>query len=418
MKQKAKTLLKNPLIYGSSIVVIGGFAANCFNFLFNLFMTWNLPVSEYGVLASVTSLITFPALVVNAINPVIIRFAGDYFEKKKYALVRGLYIKFTKFFLTLGVLILALYLVNIYNISNFFHIENIMLLVLAGFTIFITFIAIVNYAFLQAKLAFGFGVLVMFSNAFIKFLLGVIFVSLSYSVTGAVGAILAGTIFAYFFSFLPLKSIFTTKTKAVSINTTEIIKYGIPSVLTLFGLTSFISSDIILVKHFYDPIEAGLYAGLSTIGRIIFYIVAPIGSVMFPIIVRQHTNKEKFTNTFILSLVLALIPSIIISVFYATFPEIAITLILKKKEFLKVAPLLGFFGLYITIYSALYLIATFYLSIKQTKIYIPIVFCAILQIILLSLFHQSFFQVILISFVLIFILFIASLLYFFGKIRK
>jgi O-antigen/teichoic acid export membrane protein len=417
MKQKAKKLLKNPLIYGSGIVVVGGFAANIFNFLFNLFMTWNLPVADYGILASVSSLITFPWLISAAVNPVIVRFAGDYFVKKDYTHLRGLYFKFTKFFLVVGILVLALFLVNITNIGNFFHITNMTLLVLAGFTIFITFIGIVNLSFLQAKLAFGFNVLVIFLNAFIKLILGILFVYSGYSVSGAVGAILAGALFAYFFSFTPLKFLFHTKTKNVTIDTTEIVKYGIPAVLTLCGLTAFISTDIMLVKHFYNPVDAGLYAGLSTIGRIIFYIVAPIGTVMFPIIVRQHTNKENFRHTFKISLILVFVPSILITIVYTLFPEFAITFILKKKEFLQMTPYLGFFGLYITLYSLVYLMATFFLSIKLTKVYIPVVIFAVLQIILLSLYHQSFLQIISISFTLILLLVIGFLLYYFYKFR-
>jgi O-antigen/teichoic acid export membrane protein len=415
MKQKAKALLKHPLIYGSGIVVIGGFAANCFNFLFNLFMTWNLPVAEYGELASVTALIMFPALVVNAINPVIVRFAGGYFVKKDYARLQGLYIKFTKFFFGVGVLLLALFLVNVANIGNFFHITNTFLLVLAGITVFFAFISVVNLAFLQAKLAFGVHVLVLFLSAFVKLCLGVLLVYIGYSVTGAVGAILVGTIVGYIFSFWPIKSIFHTKGKTVSIDTSEIVKYGIPAVLTLFGLTALISTDIMLVKHFYNPIDAGLYAGLSTISRIIFYIVAPIGTVMFPIIVRQYANNENYMRTFQMSLALVLLISISISAFYGLFPEFAISLILKKKEFLQIAPYLGFFGAYITMYAVLYLMATFYLSIKQTKVYIPIIICAILQIILLTFFHHSFFQIIMISFILVMLLVIGFLIYYFYR---
>ena len=75
MKEKAKALIKHPLIYGSGIVVIGNLFANFFNFLFNLFMSRNLSVSDYGVLASIVALIAFPSLAVGAINPMVIHFA-------------------------------------------------------------------------------------------------------------------------------------------------------------------------------------------------------------------------------------------------------------------------------------------------------------------------------------------------------
>ena len=35
------------------------------------------------------------------------------------------------------------------------------------------------------------------------------------------------------------------------------------------AFTSFFTTDLILVKHFFPPFEAGIYAALSTLGKII-----------------------------------------------------------------------------------------------------------------------------------------------------
>ena len=111
MKQTVKKLIKHPLIYGSTIVVFGGIVANFFNFLFNLFMSRTLPVTDYGILATIISLITFPSLIVTAVNPVIVRFAGDYFAKNEQMLLHGLYLKFFKFLLCIGIMVFLLMLV-------------------------------------------------------------------------------------------------------------------------------------------------------------------------------------------------------------------------------------------------------------------------------------------------------------------
>ena len=54
---------------------------------------------------------------------------------------------------------------------------------------------------------------------------------------------------------------------------------------------------LILVKHFFSPHDAGIYAGLSLIGRVIFFFSAPIASVMFPVIVQKYARKENYENT-------------------------------------------------------------------------------------------------------------------------
>src|SRR6266403_1320172 len=173
MKQKAKELFKNPLIYGTSIVLIGNFIANLFNLFFNIFMNKNLSVADYGTFLSVMSLIVFPGLVATAIVPVVVRFAGNYFAKNDYAHLRGLYIKIKKMLLIIAVIFFVGFIFVTPVISNFFHIANRNILFMTDVIIFFGVIGVINMAFLQAKLAFSFQVFINFLTSLIKFLLSV-----------------------------------------------------------------------------------------------------------------------------------------------------------------------------------------------------------------------------------------------------
>jgi O-antigen/teichoic acid export membrane protein len=397
MRNKVKQLIKHPLIYGSAIVVVGGLVANFFNFLFNLFMSRSLSVPDYGILASVMSLIGFPMLVGTAIMPVVVRFAGDYFATDNFPLLRGLYIKIKKILSLIAIIIFVGFLVLIPSIGSFFHIDDKNILYMVNVIIFLALMGVVNMAFLQAKLSFAFQVLVNLIGAVIKLVLGMIFVGLGFSVAGAAMAMIAAAVVSYVVSFAPLKFIFDRKISAPTVKTKELFSYGLPSALTLLGLTSFISADIILVKHFFDPHQAGLYAGLSLIGRVIFFVSAPIGTVMFPLIVQKHSKNENFTNTFKLSLLLVFVPSLLITVFYALLPKFSILFFLKNEEYLANIPLIAPFALFIALFSLLSIIANFYLSIKKTRVFIPIIIGALLQILLIILYHQTFMQIIIIS---------------------
>ncbi|MBI3887734.1 hypothetical protein HY310_01555, partial [Candidatus Microgenomates bacterium] len=142
MKKKVKELIKHPLIYGSSIVVFGSLAANFFNFLFNVFMSRSLSVPDYGVLASVISIISFPVLISNALTPMIVRFAGDYFATDKLSLVRGLYIKIVKALLLFCLVVFIAYFVLLPQLSAFFHITNYTILILTGFLVIISIVMV------------------------------------------------------------------------------------------------------------------------------------------------------------------------------------------------------------------------------------------------------------------------------------
>lgn len=412
MKKKALQLIKHPLIYGSGIVVMGTFMANILNLLFNFFMLGNLSVAEYGVLASVMSLIVFPSLVSGAIIPVVIRFAGDYFAKENYSLLRGLYIKVFKPVLFIAAVIFILFFFFISDLSKFFHIDDTNILLMTDIIIFFAIIGVINMGFLQAKLAFGYQVFITAINAGIKLLLGMLLVFFGYSVSGATIAMIVAGIASYIVSFFPLGFILNKKISAPSISTKALFSYGLPSSLTLLGVTSLISADIMLVKHFFDPHQAGLYAGLSLMCRIIFYISSPIGAVMFPLIVQKRSKKENYTNTFKLALALVFFSSICITIFYAVFTKWSILILLKKSEYLEIAPYIAPFALFVTLFGVLSILSNFYLSIQKTKIFIPIILGALLQIILIYFFHQSFFQIIIISLSITFLLVCLLLLYY------
>lgn len=413
MEKKALEIIKHPLVYGSSIVVIGGLVANFFHFLFNLFMSRNLSVADYGTLASIVSLIGFPGLILAALNPLVVSFAGESFAKNELGQIRAFYIKLIKFLSGIGLLLTLLFVLFSGNISSFFHIGNMLVMYFAAFIIFLSFLGVVNLALLQAKLAFGFQVFLSLLGAVIKLLLGVLFVYLGFAVNGAVFALAVSGLFLYVASFFPVKFLFNKKLiSEYTVTTKELFSYGIPSALTLFGLTSFISSDVLLVKHFFPSEMAGIYAGMSLMGKVIFYIIAPIIGVMFPIIVRKHSKSENFNSTFLFSLFLVSVPSFFLTLIYFIFPKIAILFFLKKTEYQVIAPMLGFFGIFISLYCLLFITANFYLSIKKTNVYIPILIGAILQVILISIYHENFLQIITISTSITFLLVLGLLVYY------
>ncbi|HSA83330.1 MAG TPA: oligosaccharide flippase family protein [Patescibacteria group bacterium] len=411
MRERAKQLVKHPLIYGSSIVVIGNLAANFFNFLFNIFMNKHVSVADYGVLLSVMSIIAYPALIGSAVVPVVVRFAGIYFAQNNFSMLRGLYVKIKKLLLLIAIIFFVSFLFAMPSINSFFHINNTNILIMTNIIIFFSLIGVVNMAFLQAKLAFAYQVFVNFLNAIIKLSLGMVLVFAGFSVSGATMAMIVAGVLAYCVSFLPLRFIFDRKITVPAISSKELFFYGLPASLTLVGLTSLISTDILLVKHFFSPHDAGLYAGLSLLGRIIFFVSAPIGTVMFPLITQKHSKGENYTNTFKLALLLIGLSSLLLTIFYALFPKFAISLLLKDEYFV-IAPYLALFALFIACYCVLSIICTFYLSIKKTKIFIPILVGAVLQIVFIVFFHESFIQIIWISLLITFLLVLGLLLYY------
>lgn len=413
MRKRINQIIKNPLISGSAVVFFGTFFGNIFNFLFNVFMSRSLSVSDYGIFASLVSIILLCALVSESFLPTVVHFSASYFAKEEIGKVRALFWKLTKLLLFSGVIIVLVFYFFNNIVGNFFKIYNSEFIIfLVGVTVFFNFIVVVNRAMLQAKLSFGYISSIHVLSSLLKLLVGILLVALGYRIYGAMWGFLLGSILWYLLTFFPLKFLFVRKMGNSEITIRQIIAYGGPSAIALLAVTSFITSDVILIKHFYSSVDAGIYAGLSLLGRIIYFFTAPIALVMFPLVVQKRTKQEKYSHLFVIGFLLVLAASLAITVFYYLFAEFSIRILLKNEEYLSVKSILGFFGVYMTIFCLFSLITNFFLSTKRTFVAVPIFLGALIQVILIWFYHATFVQVIVISLSIVSLLLVGLLLYY------
>jgi O-antigen/teichoic acid export membrane protein len=64
--------------------------------------------------------------------------------------------------------------------------------------------------------------------------------------------------------------------------------------------------DIVLVKHFYAAREAGLYAAIAMVGRVIFTFSSSVVNSMFPLVAGTHEGERKDLRVIATSLLLVL----------------------------------------------------------------------------------------------------------------
>jgi len=397
MKKTIKSILVNPLMAGSVVIFLGTFVGNIFNFLFNFFMTRNLPVADYGTVAALVSIILLFSFVASSFIPTIVHFASFYFANKQMGKVTAFFWKLNIFFVIFGVITLVSFVIFGKQLGYFFKINNTFLIFLVGIIVFFIFVHTMNNGILNARLSFKYISFLNFFPAVVKLFSGVLFVLSGLGVIGAMLGFFLGVISQYFLSFIPLRFIFKNKTKEIVVSFRRILEYAAPSSMALLGSALFITTDTILVKHFYTPKEAGIYAGMSLLGRIIYFVSAPISLVLFPLVAHRHARNEKHRHLFFIAIILVLLASASITIFYYFFPEFSILLLLKQKEYLSIKNILWVFGVFMMIYSLLWLVVNYYLSIKKTNIFVPILAGALFQGVALWFYHGTFLQVITIS---------------------
>ncbi len=393
-----KRLIRHELITGSFYIFIGSTITNFLAFLLNLFFARSLSYADYGVFASLVSVVTLASIPGSSINTILVRFATDYYSKGQLDHLKNFYKKAFKYILAFSLLILTAFVLLSPFMQAFLHLDNSWYVVFVGICVFMGYIQILNAGFLQGLLKFGFLSFVNTVGALVKLIVGITLVFLGFRVFSGLGALFFMALSSFILGFLPLRFIFSKKTESdVHIPTRQILNYALPVFIVILFMTSFTSTDIILVKHFFNPHQAGFYAGLSLIGRVIFYFTIPIPGVMFPLLIRRHNLGKNFNNLFYLALGLVLIPSLAITGFYFLFPKFVVSLFLGGRDYLAIVPYVGFFGINLTIFSLINVCINFFLSLNKTGIAPLVVVAAIAQILLIYIFHANFYQVITVS---------------------
>ncbi len=417
-----KKLLKHELISGTFYLFIGGTIANFIAFIYNLFLARTLVPVDYGIYGSLLSIITLLGVPVSSLGPVIVKFSANYFAKNETEKAAMLYFKMFQFIFAITFLIFLLFVIFSGVLQNFLHIQNTSYIIFSGLIIAFFYLNLVNTSYIQSILKFKFLSFINILASLAKLLVGGVLILTGFKIFGALGGVFAMAFVTFILGFWPIRFIFkNVRNNNTKIPVKEIISYALPTSFAIFFLASFTSTDVILVKHFFNPHQAGFYAGLSLVGKVIFYFTSPIPMVMFPLLVKRHTLGRNFNGLFYLALLLVVLPSLAITGFYFLFPGFVIRLFLGGRDYLVIAPFLGLFGIYLTIFSLVNVCVNFFLSVNKMKIVPVVVLAAVLQILFITFFHSNFYQVIGVSISVSLLLLVLLLGYYilhFGKFKK
>jgi len=390
---------------GSLIMVGGNMAANAVNYLYHLVMGRVLGPVNYGILASLYSILYLTSTVSNTTGVAIVKFIS---ASSGPAETFSIYKSLQRFILRVALAAFLILLISSPTIAKFLRIESLGAVMLIGPVLFFSLITLVNQATAQGLLKFVGSVGPNMVSAVLKLAVGLGLVLIGRSVFGAMTGVVVGAILAYWYSAAFIKRILP-EAKEKSFRLKAFLVYTLPVLVQALSFTSFYTVDVILVKHFFLPFEAGIYAALSTLGKIIFFAASPITATMFPIVSGRAARGEKYQKVFLVALGVTLTLSLAIIGFYWLFPNIAIG-ILYGQAYLSAKAELVWMGAFMLFYTLSYLLVNFSLSLGKTKvIFLPLV-AALIQVPALWFCHANLLQVIQISLSLAVVLFFVLLI--------
>jgi O-antigen/teichoic acid export membrane protein len=127
----------------------------------------------------------------------------------------------------------------------------------------------------------------MAAEAIIKFIGAIVLIEFGFGVLGAVAAISASVILA-----------FCLPDKARELREPAVLAASAPVGETRQAIVFFVGQviisniDILMVKHFFRPDVAGLYAAIALVGRLLYFGAWSVVSAMFPVSAEDKTENS------------------------------------------------------------------------------------------------------------------------------
>ena len=126
-------------------------------------------------------------------------------------------------------------------------------------------------------------------------------IELGMGVRGAVFASIVAVIVCYFVA-LPSPGLVSLGSKGIPISFRE----GLQAIVFFSGQTVINNFDIVLVKHFFPPAEAGFYAAVALVGRLVNMCAWSVVNTMFPVSAAAGSEEPEGRPVLFTSLALVL----------------------------------------------------------------------------------------------------------------
>jgi O-antigen/teichoic acid export membrane protein len=393
------------LIKHGSLMFLAVAIFNIFSLLYQLYMVRNLSPINYGVLNSLFSILMIISVPSVTLRTVVTKFISTFDvinQHERTALLLRSFVKNTSFF---GLIIFITLISGSKVICSFLQIDDVLLIVILGMIAFLSFILPLTQGGLQGLQRFGYLGLTMVTNGSIKLLLGIIFVSAGLGVTGAMGALAISTFVTLLLSAIILASVLPrplaliTECRQSKPNNTnpkkdssEIYRYFY-TVATVFLCFMILTNiDVVLVKHFFKPLEAGYYSIAQMVGKIILFLPVAITLVMFPKTSQLHAQAKATFHILKKSLLYVGALCVTAALFCIVFPDLIIRLI-SGEGHVNCIPLARIFSVTMVFFALVYVLLFYLLSIHRLDFIYPLVLFTILQTLAIGIFHQALSQV-------------------------
>ncbi len=322
------------VVFASAILVLATFISGVSNLGFSVYLGRTINFEDLARVSLITSFVFFAGVPQISLFNTITSRVGFFEGKDKGYLAEGfLYLAAKKAIFT-SIILSGVWFAMIPFLMNYFNSEDYLLFLL--FTpvwIFGTGFALIK-GLLAGKLQLekvGFLLLVeaifKFASAFLLIQNGyedIVYVCLPISI---IFSLIFSLIFAN--KYLQLPKNIDLKGKELSFP----FKFFTASALSIMAPVAFLSFDVLLANHYLAPVEAGKYALVSTVGKIIYFVGALSNQLILPFVSRNEGANKNSDKLLLVIFITTFIVTGVGYLFWGQFGSITVPFIFGEKAY-------------------------------------------------------------------------------------
>ncbi|MGS0524541.1 oligosaccharide flippase family protein [Zobellia nedashkovskayae] len=405
IKLMFKKVSQEQLFMGSVLLVNGG------NYLYNLLLGRLLGPAAFSEAALLVTLLLVLSFMGMTFQLATAKFAVI-FSGKEWDIFKNISYRQASI---VGLIIGVLILIFSKQLQSLFNTESHWMFIIFGLGIPIYFFMSVNRGAYQGKQEFGKLSITYQTEMWSRLLLTMILLFLLDIEPGTLVAL--GIFLSFLFGLFPSDSTsisFKESRKLSPDNAKRVSQFIWLTACYEFTQIIINNSDVLLVKHYFEPTEAGLYASLALIGRVVYFVAWMFVMLLLPVVVQKQKDGEP-TAPILFKYVsyIGLLSAGIVAACYL-FPELIITLMFGDS-YVAMSSLLWQYALATSLFAISNIFAYYFLSLDH---YVPVILSGVLglsQIVLVVLYHDNLESVVHMQLIAMSILLVVQLVYFASK---
>ncbi len=379
-------LLNNMLLLGTNVL------AGIFAYLLHPFLGHVLGIQQYGQVAALIALTTVLTTPTQIISTVAAKYASSLSASEDYAQLNDFIRRLTVIFLVTGVVTTAVFIMFSGYIAAFLNLDSSQGVIILGFIFLIEFVTPLNLGAIQGLERFGWYSTMTFLTAFLRLTFAVGFVLLGLGVNGVILGVVVSAILTYLLSFQPLVKVLKGPRLPTG-SLRSLWSYSVLALVAAGGIVALSTIDTVLARHFLSDHEAGLYAALATIGKIVLFVTSSVSMVLFPKVVALQKNGESHVREAGQAILGVLLLSVAAEVPCLLVPAL-ITKLMFGPAFAAIAVQLAPYGLAMLLLALGQVLMTYFLACGNRSFVIMILAACILQVGLIFWHHADIAQLV------------------------